>query len=127
MRFTIPTIFIFVFLTNPAVCQDAVVYWPKQAEFRGYVMTIYAPEPEKFENNILDTRAAFSIYDGQHLPLFGAMWFRCRVQTNVSSNEVHFTDIQLINVNFQQITADKASQLRNLLKIRRPAGILTVI
>lgn len=116
MRYFLSTIVLLAFVTFPALCQDKVSYWPKQAEFNGYVMTIYRPEPEKFENYILETRAAFSIYDGQHLPLFGAMWFRCRVQTNVSSNEVYFTDIQLMNVNFQHITADKVSQVQELIE-----------
>ena len=91
-------------------------YWPKQIEADGLVITIYAPEPEKFENNILDARAAFSIFDKQHLPLFGAMWFQCRVQTNTSINEVYFTDIQLVNADFSNANANQIEQLQDLIE-----------
>ena len=97
--------------------QQSVSYWPKQIEVdENFIITIYAPEPEGFKNNILNARAAFSIFDKEHLPLFGAMWFRCRVQTDVANNEVYFTDIQLVNVNFPQADADNIEQIQNLIE-----------
>ena len=95
--------------------QETISYWPKQIELDEFTITIYSPEPENFQNNILDARAAFSIYDGQHLPVFGAMWFSCRVQTNIKSNEVYFMDIQLVNANFPNANAENIEQLQKLI------------
>ena len=96
--------------------QNSPSYWPKQIEMDGFTITIYNPEPENFQNNMLDARAAFSIYDGQHLPVFGAMWFNCRVQTNTKTNEVYFTDIQLVNANFPNANAENIEQLQKLIR-----------
>jgi len=103
-------------LFHTAFTQQNESYWPKQIEVDGLVITIYAPEPEKFENNILEARSAFSIFDQQHLPLFGAMWFQCRVQTNTSTNEVYFTDIQLVNADFSNANADQIARLQDLIE-----------
>lgn len=97
--------------------QDPVSYWPKQIEIDDtYIITIYDPEPEGFNNNIFNARAAFSIFDKEHLPVFGALWFRCRVHTNVKNNEVYFTHIQLVNANFPDANADNIEQLQNLIE-----------
>ena len=100
--------------------QEQQSYWPKQIEVDGIVITIYAPEVEGFRNNILDARAAFSIFDKSHLPLFGAMWFRCLVQTSVKDNEVYFTNIRLENAEFPYATADKIRNLQALINSQIP-------
>ncbi len=109
------SLMLFLIASN-AVGQGAISYWPKQIELDEFIITIYAPEPEKFENNILNARAAFSIFDKQHLPLFGAMWFRCRVNTDIKNNEVRFTDIQLVNANFPDANANEIEQLQNIIE-----------
>lgn len=104
-------------VTIPGFGQTKNNYWPKQIEVNGnFILTIYAPEPEGIKNNVLNARAAFSIYDKEHLPLFGAMWFRCRVNTDVKKNEVFFTNIQLVNVNFPDANADNIEQMQNLIE-----------
>jgi hypothetical protein len=95
--------------------QEPINYWPKQMELDGYVLTIYAPEPENFENNVLEARAAFSLFDKSHLPIFGAMWFRCFVHTDVKNNEVYFEDIQLVNANFPEVKAEDIQQLQRII------------
>ena len=57
-----PSIFLLLF-TFQSIAQDQAAYWPKQVEVDGLVITIYAPEPEAFENNLLDARSAFSLFD----------------------------------------------------------------
>ena len=96
--------------------QSSKVYWPKQIEVDEIVITIYDPEPEEFADNILNARAAFSIYDKKHLPIFGAMWFRCLVLTDIKKNEVYFTNISLVNANFPNANAEKISALQNLIE-----------
>ena len=90
-------------------------YWPKQIEVDDVIITIYSPEPEGFEDNILDARAAFSIFDKQHLPVFGAMWFQCRVLTDVGSNHVYFTDIKLKNAEFPNASVANIKELQEII------------
>ncbi len=102
-------------IASNVVGQEAISYWPKQIDLNEYVLTIYGPEPEKFENNILNARAAFSLFDKEHLPIFGAMWFRCRVHTDVKNNVVSFEDIHLVNANFPDASAEHIEQLQKLI------------
>jgi hypothetical protein len=108
--------FLFILFSNPLFAQEATKYWPKQMEVDGIVITIYAPEPEEFENNMLNARAAFSIFDKVHLPVFGAMWFSCQVHTNVKTNEVYFTDIRLENASFPNADANSIGELQLLIE-----------
>lgn len=96
--------------------QEATSFWPKQIEFEDIIFTIYAPEPEGFDNHVLNARAAFSIYDKEHLPVFGAMWFRCLVQTDVKNNEVYYTNIELVNANFPNANAENIEYLQDLIE-----------
>ena len=48
-------------VTLQCFSQQRENYWPKQIEVEdNFIITIYAPEPEGFENNILNARAAFT-------------------------------------------------------------------
>lgn len=109
------TLLFFTFIAD-IFGQSDESYWPKQIEVDEIVITIYAPEPENFENNILEARAAFSIFDKVHLPQFGAMWFRCAVHTNVKNNEVYFTNIELVNASFPNAKAENIEQLQDLIE-----------
>ncbi len=115
MHKTILSLFIAIIFQLTLSAQDSSMYWPKQIVLDDYVLTVYAPESEKLENNILDGRAAFSLYDKQHLPIFGAMWFRCRVLTDVAKNEVYFEDIQVVNANFPEASVENIKQLQNII------------
>ena len=105
---------IFLFAFN-IYAQQSVSYWPKQIDLQDYTLTFYQPEAESFEGNRLDARAAFSIFDGEHLPVFGAIWFTCQVHTNTKSNEVYFENIQIVNANFPQATAENIEGLQTLI------------
>lgn len=105
-------------LSNQLFSQATEPYWPKQTQAEGYIITLYEPEPEKFEHNILDARIAFNIWDQQHLPVFGAMWISTLVQTNTPTNEVHFTDITVQNINFPNATAAQYSKFKEYIELQ---------
>ncbi len=109
------TLFSILLFASNIHAQDNKSYWPKQIELDGFTLTFYQPDPERYEDNILDARAAFSLFDGEHLPIFGALWFNCKVLTNAESNEVHFTDIQVVNANFPNAKAENIEGLQKLI------------
>ena len=95
-------------------------YWPKQIELKEFVITIYTPELENFEDNVLDARAAFSMFDREHLPVFGAMWFRCNVHEDESNNQAFFTNIKLMNAEFPNANAENVGQLQEIIQYAAP-------
>ena len=92
-----------------------VALWPKVIPLEQLSITIYQPEAESFAGDILEVRSAFNIFDGTQLPIFGALWFRARVHINRSTNKVFYDDIEMVDVNFPDVTSAKKDELRKLL------------
>src|SRR5512134_502824 len=58
--------------------------WPRELDTEKGVFTIYQPQPEKFEQNVLVARAAISRLkkEKKAKPVFGVIWFTGRVDTD---------------------------------------------
>ena len=54
------------------------------------------------------------------MPVFGAIWFRARVHVDRTKNTVLYDEIQLIDVNFPDITTAKKEEFRQLLTAVTP-------
>ena len=55
-----------------SLAQAADKGWPRELDTPKGVLTIYQPQPEKFEDNVLDGRAAISLIPkGKTTPVFG--------------------------------------------------------
>ena len=68
--------------------------WPREMKTDMGVLTIYQPQPEKFNDNILTGRAAVSLVPKSKTePVFGVMWFKCRVDTDRDSGQAMLRDI----------------------------------
>ena len=76
----------------PAHAEDKT--WPREIETKIGVLTIYQPQPEKFEDNILQGRAAVSLIPKEKTtPVFGCIWFTGRVDTERDSGTAMIRDI----------------------------------
>src|SRR5580765_3641662 len=76
------------------VARGADKTWPREIQTSMGVLTIYQPQPEKFDNNILQGRAAISlIKKGTTTPIFGAMWFTAHVDTDRDKGTAMIRDI----------------------------------
>ena len=70
--------------------------WPREIETKLGVLTIYQPQPEKFEDNILQGRAAVSMIPKEKTtPVFGCIWFTGRVDTDRDSGTAMIRDIRV--------------------------------
>jgi len=57
--------------------------WPREIETELGILTIYQPQPEKFNGNLLQGRAAASMLNkNAKEPTFGVFWFDARVDTD---------------------------------------------
>ncbi len=92
-----------------------MTYWPKVIPLEQLSITIYQPEAESFNGDIIEVRSAFNIFDGTRLPIFGALWFRARVHIDRSKNSVFYENIEMVDVNFPDLTSAKKDELRKLL------------
>ena len=77
-----------------ALAHAADKTWPREIETKLGVLTIYQPQPEKFEDNILEGRAAVSLIPKEKTtPVFGVIWFTGRVDTDRDAGTAMIRDI----------------------------------
>ena len=82
--------------------------WPRELDTEKGVLTIYQPQPEKFENNVLQARAALSLMPkGKTTPVFGVFWFTGRVDTDRDAGTSMLRDIAVTNSRWPESTKRK--------------------
>ncbi len=70
--------------------------WPRGVAVSSGSITVYQPQIESLEENILKGRAAMAYYGSDDKsPVFGVAWFTARVQIDRSQNIVHFEELSI--------------------------------
>jgi hypothetical protein len=101
--------------------------WPREIPVSEGVVVIYQPQPEKLEDNRLDARAAVAVElkDAKE-PVFGAVWFQARLETDRAERTATIADIFVVRVRFPEEDEQKAQQLTNLLEKETPGWQLPI-
>jgi hypothetical protein len=73
--------------------------WPQEIPTEGGTIVVYQPQPESLDGNILRGRAAISLEftDGEG-PIFGAMWFSARIETDHDADIATVLDFKVEHV-----------------------------
>jgi hypothetical protein len=84
---------------GPTLVHGAEATWPRRLDTERGQLTIYQPQPEKFDGNTLTGRAAASLKaTGQRDPTFGVFWFTARVDTDREVGTAVLRNILVTNV-----------------------------
>ena len=90
--------------------------WPREMQTEKGVLTIYQPQPEKFQSNILQGRAAISLIPkGKSSPIFGAFWFTARVDTDRDAGTAMIRDIVVTESRWPESTEEKQKEFSAFL------------
>jgi len=82
-----------------ASAQDDTLSWPQEIEGDKGTIVVYQPQPEKLVGNVLSGRAAISLeLKGKDNPIFGAMWFTARIDTDSDAGIVTVRDLEVTKV-----------------------------
>ena len=82
-----------------AAANAAQATWPRKVETERGTLTVYQPQPEKFDGNSLEGRAAASLTKkGAKEPTFGVFWFKAKVDTDRDANTAVLRDIVVTQV-----------------------------
>ena len=82
---------------------------------------IYQPQPEKMEGNRLEGRAAVAVeLKGSTEPVYGAIWFDARMDTDRAERTATIADVSITNVRFPEADEQKANKLAALLEEEIP-------
>ena len=70
--------------------------WPREVALSSGSITVYQPQIESLEKNILKGRAAMAYHGpGDKAPVFGVAWIRARVDIDRSQNKVFFQELTI--------------------------------
>jgi hypothetical protein len=107
--------------------ENAVDSWPREISVPQGVVVIYQPQPEKLEGNQLKARAAVSVeLKGTNEPVFGAVWFEARMDTDRAERTATIADVSVTQVRFPEQDDAKAKKLSDLLEKEIPKWQLPI-
>ncbi|MGH7493224.1 MAG: carbohydrate-binding family V/XII [bacterium] len=110
----------------PPVAAQEKNDWPRQIDAPAAKVIIYQPQPETFKGNDLKGRAAVSVTGtGKSEPVFGAIWFTARVETDRDARMVSVLELKVDHVRFPESTPEQEQQLAALLESEIPKWELT--
>lgn len=86
--------------------------WPQKIEGEKGSVIIYQPQIESFTGDKLEARAAVSVTTIEHTtPVFGAMWFECRVSTDRDERTVTLLDIKVSIAKFPEAKEENVDKV----------------
>jgi hypothetical protein len=106
--------------------EESVDFWPQEIETPKGVVVVYQPQPEKLEGNKLSSMAAIAIeMKNEDEPVFGAIWFEARLDTDRDTRIATIIDVTITNIRFpEQDDKDqdgkKVDKLKKLLEEEIP-------
>lgn len=81
--------------------------WPREFEKNDYQITIYQPQIESFEKNVLEGRMAISIKPKDKDLIFCAAWFKATISTDTDERTAALEKIQIVKLNFPDMDDEK--------------------
>jgi hypothetical protein len=113
-----------------AVAQAAAgdpLEWPREILSQGYRVVLYQPQIESFADDWLESRAAVSLAkESGGTPLFGAVWTRARVATDLTDRLVYFKEISVTAIKFPSLDEGQTDRLKEVLETEIPKWELVV-
>jgi len=83
-------------LVAPALYAEDLKKWPREVAVASGNVTVYQPQVESLEKNILKGRAAMAYHgSGDKAPVFGVAWFTARVEIDRPHNSVRFEKLTI--------------------------------
>ena len=111
-KITFGRVLLFLFLlgsfTSRAQKDTTKFSWPIEITSKSkHVITLYQPQPESFEANILEARMAVTIKPPDKEMIFGAVWFKSRMSTDTENRTVLLEKMDIIKTHFPDMVDEK--------------------
>jgi hypothetical protein len=121
-------ILLLVAVTLPVAAQDQQENsWPREIAIPGGVVVVYQPQPEKIEGNVLTGRTAVAVeLANLDQPIFGAIWFTARLDTDREERIATLAEITITNVRVPEENEAKSGDLVQLLETEMPKWQLPI-
>ncbi|MEA3478345.1 MAG: hypothetical protein U9R60_09220 [Bacteroidota bacterium] len=95
---------LFILVSAPFLMADEeeenTLTWPREMELENVIITLYQPQLESFDNNVLTGRMALSAKTKDDEMFFGALWFSAIMETDLDNRIVLLKTINIEKVHF---------------------------
>jgi hypothetical protein len=96
--------------------------WPRELAIESGVITIYQPQVDDLTGDILSFRTALSYKpEGTMEPVFGAAWFKSRVEVDRDSRIVHMIDLDVTDTRFPEGSEHVKAELSAAIQAGLPS------
>jgi hypothetical protein len=101
--------------------EDTAGSWPREINVPQGTVVMYQPQPEELEGNRLEARTAVAVELNESTePVFGAVWFEARLDTDRAARSATIMDVSVTQVRFPEQDKEKSQQSRRLLEEEIP-------
>jgi hypothetical protein len=113
---------------GPAVTAIAAdTDWPRQIDTQNATVLVYQPQLDKLTDNVLEGRAAVTVtLTGATEPVFGAVFFKARLETDREERIATIADVEVLQTRFPNAKEENISALTSLLESEMPKWNLPI-
>ncbi len=115
MKLSILTILLLASTTLFSQEKESKLEWPREIHSGDYIITLYQSQLETLDKNILEGRMALSIKKQEDDIIFGALWFKSRLETDLETRTAVLEAFEIPEIKFPDV--DDESKIENLKKI----------
>jgi hypothetical protein len=109
-------IILFIFLVHALAAKNDKLVWPREIKSGKYLVTLYQPQLESLDQNILSGRMALSVKGKKEELIFGALWFDAKLLTDLETRTATLIDLDIPVVKFPDVEDEsKLEDLKNLV------------
>jgi len=100
--------------------------WPRDLQLESGVLTIYQPQVDDMEKDVVTFRAAMSFKAaGSDEPVFGAAWMKSRIQTDREERTVTLISLAVTDARFPEGSENVKGEFEQAIKTGLPNWDLT--
>ncbi|MBN2808801.1 MAG: carbohydrate-binding family V/XII [Deltaproteobacteria bacterium] len=128
LKFGIVLLFCLLLLSGVFVqAQNDVGSWPQEIETPTALIVIYQPQPESLDGNLLKGRAAVSVESKNgNEPLFGAIWFTARLDSDHEERLATLSDLKISEVRMPFAKEEQLTRFRREVEAEVPKWVLPI-
>jgi len=114
----------FAFIGVPLLCASLLaasqeegeeLTWPREIQADRARIILYQPQVESFKGDLLDGRMALAVQpEGKDL-IFGALWFRGHMSTDLDERLVYLERMEIPNVRFPDLDSAQVEDLKGIV------------
>jgi len=107
-------------VTDDKNSESPEIYWPRTLDMESGTMTFYQPQVEELKKDILFFRTAVQFKSDDSEPVFGAIWFKTRIEVDRESNLVSAFSLEIIDSKFPGGSEQLEGDLKKVIEQRFP-------